>query len=107
MCIRDRMCTIACPYGAISSSAELMPSVNYAVEPKYYLEIESQSGAKNIAIKCDMCYGRENGPACVDVCPTSAIIMIDPESGKHKLGNRIEYEVANAFAQKILNGQGA
>lgn len=107
ICIGCKMCTIACPYGAISSSAELMPSVNYAVEPKYYLEIESQSGAKNIARKCDMCYGRENGPACVDVCPTSAIIMIDPESGKHKLGNRIEYEVANAFAQKILNGQGA
>ena len=42
ICIGCKMCTIACPYGAISSSAELMPSVNYAVEPKYYLEVESQ-----------------------------------------------------------------
>ena len=46
ICIGCKLCTIACPYGAISSSAELMPSVNYAVEPKYYLEIESQAGAK-------------------------------------------------------------
>ena len=107
ICIGCKMCTIACPYGAISSSAELMPSVNYAVEPKYNLEVESQSGAKNIAVKCDMCFGRENGPACVDVCPTSALIMIDPEEGKHKLGKRIDYEAANKFATKILNGQGA
>ena len=99
------MCTLACPYGAISSNAELMPSVNYAVEPKYYLEIESQSGAKSTAIKCDLCNGRENGPACVEVCPTSAIIMIDPKEGKHKLGFAIDYDAANAFAKDVLNGE--
>lgn len=106
ICIGCKLCTIACPYGAISSSAELMPSVNYAVEPKYYLEIESQAGAKNTAIKCDMCFGREGGPACVEVCPTSTIIMVDPLHGKHKLGNRIENEVAQAFVDKILRGSG-
>lgn len=106
ICIGCKLCTIACPYGAINSSAELMPSVNYAVEPKYYLNIESQSGAKNIAIKCDMCNGRENGPACVDVCPTSALIMIDPVKSEHKLGNKIDFNAANAFAQSLLNGAG-
>lgn len=106
ICIGCKLCTIACPYGAISSSAELMPSVNYAVEPKYYLEIESQAGAKNTAIKCDMCFGRENGPACVEVCPTSAIIMVDPLRSQHKLGNRIEQEAAQAFVNKILRGSG-
>ena len=105
ICIGCKMCTLACPYGAISSNAELMPSVNYAVEPKYYLEIESQAGAKSTAIKCDLCNGRENGPACVEVCPTSAIIMIDPKEGKHKLGFAIDYDAANAFAKDVLNGE--
>jgi len=105
ICIGCKMCTLACPYGAISSNAELMPSANYAVEPKYYLEIESQAGAKSTAIKCDLCNGRENGPACVEVCPTSAIIMIDPKEGKHKLGFAIDYDAANAFAKDVLNGE--
>lgn len=86
ICIGCKLCTIACPYGAISSSAELMPSVNYASEPLYNLGIESQAGAKTIAVKCDMCYGSKNGPACVDVCPTSALIMVNPsDQNGHKL----------------------
>ncbi|MGG7048007.1 MULTISPECIES: 4Fe-4S dicluster domain-containing protein [unclassified Campylobacter] len=105
ICIGCKLCTIACPYGAISSNAELMPSINYATEPKYYLEIESQSGAKNIAIKCDMCNGRKNGPACVEVCPTSAIIMVDPVSHNHKLGRKIDSKAAESFVDKILAGK--
>ena len=57
ICIGCKLCAIACSYGAISSGAELMPLINYAVEPKYYLEIESQAGAKDTAIKCDMSSG--------------------------------------------------
>ncbi|CZE47845.1 4Fe-4S dicluster domain-containing protein [Campylobacter geochelonis] len=104
ICIGCKMCTIACPYGAINSSAELMPSVNYSVEPKQYLEIESQAGAKNIAIKCDMCYGKDGGPACVDVCPTSALIMIDPLTNHHKLGKKIDVESASSLVKRVLTG---
>lgn len=102
ICIGCKLCTIACPYGAISSSAELMPSVNYSTEPKYHLEIESQAGAKNIAIKCDMCNGREGGPACVEVCPTSTIVMVDPVANQHKVGKKSKEDVVNEFVQKIL-----
>ena len=82
-----------------------MPLINYAVEPKYYLETESQAGAKNTAIKCDMCFGRENGPACVEVYLAGAIIIVDPLHSQHKLGNRIEQEVARTFVNKILRGR--
>lgn len=102
ICIGCHLCTIACPYGAINSSAELMPSINYALEPKYNLEIESQAGAKSIAIKCDLCLGRVDGPKCVEVCPTSALIMIDPKHNNHKLGTKITDEVAKEFIAKSI-----
>ena len=51
-CIGCQSCVIACPFGAISI------------------------GAAAEIVKCDLCYGRERGPACVDVCPTSALRKI-------------------------------
>ncbi|MOA50771.1 Electron transport protein HydN [compost metagenome] len=30
------------------------------------------------ANKCDLCHGREAGPACVEVCPTAALTLIRP-----------------------------
>jgi CRP-like cAMP-binding protein/Fe-S-cluster-containing hydrogenase component 2 len=33
-----------------------------------------------VAIKCDMCSGKNGGPACVRACPTGAAIRVSPES---------------------------
>ena len=62
------------------------------------------SGREKTAIKCDMCFGRENGPACVEVYLAGAIIIVDPLHSHHKLGSRIEQEAARAFVNKILHG---
>lgn len=70
------MCTLACPFGAIQIQAEFMPSVDYVFEPLLNLGLESEIGAKSIAVKCDLCKGREEGPACVEVCPTGALMFI-------------------------------
>ena len=51
-CIGCQSCVVSCPFGAISI------------------------GAAAEIVKCDLCYGRERGPACVDVCPTSALRKI-------------------------------
>lgn len=48
-CIGCQRCVVACPFGAISINA-----------------------ASQI-VKCDLCSNRKVGPACVDVCPTSAL----------------------------------
>ena len=39
-----------------------------------------QPGVKAIAVKCDLCYFREDGPACVQTCPTKTLFIISDES---------------------------
>lgn len=51
-CIGCQSCVVACPFGAISI------------------------GTATEIVKCDLCDGRESGPACADVCPTSALRKI-------------------------------
>ena len=53
LCIGCQSCVVACPFGAIS------------------IEVEARKAPA--IIKCDLCGTRERGPACVDVCPTSAL----------------------------------
>lgn len=54
-CIGCWMCVMACPFGVITSL-----------------------GDRGISQKCDQCYGREY-PACVDACPTGALILSEPD----------------------------
>ena len=65
------------------------------------IHLEKPSGREKTAIKCDMCFGRENGPACVEVYLAGAIIIVDPLHSHHKLGSRIEQEAARTFVIKF------
>jgi len=49
-CVGCKVCTISCPYGTV------------VYQP-----------ASGNVVKCDLCDGDEDGPACVASCPTSAI----------------------------------
>lgn len=54
LCIGCSGCVVACPFSVI--------------------EIVDHPGAEGIQpVKCDLCSGRESGPACVAVCPTAAL----------------------------------
>ena len=99
ICIGCKMCTLACPFGAITAGAQSMPSVDYTMEPKYNLGIESEVGAKSIAIKCDLCAGGEDGPACVKVCPTGALLFINSQN----LNNQIVSKKANDAVEDFAN----
>ncbi|MDH5361874.1 MAG: 4Fe-4S dicluster domain-containing protein [Aigarchaeota archaeon] len=38
--------------------------------------IISHRPQKNVYVKCDLCYRRDRGPACAEICPHDALIYI-------------------------------
>lgn len=58
-CIGCKSCVLACPFGAMNVVAR---------------------SSRVQAIKCDLCWHRETGSACVEACPTSALQCIDAVS---------------------------
>lgn len=59
-CIGCQSCVVACPFGVIT--------------------VEVSKNQSATIVKCDLCHGRERGPACIDVCPTSALSKITGEA---------------------------
>lgn len=60
-CIGCKSCVLACPFGAMEVAAT---------------PVNKSGGVKANAHKCDLCYGRDNGPACVENCPGNALKFI-------------------------------
>ncbi len=105
ICIGCKLCTIACPFGAIRPAAETMPSVDYSVEPGSMLTLESVTGLKTIAVKCDLCKGREGGPACVEACPTDALIFFEPNKQEQMVLNKAE-KSTNKLVETLQQNKG-
>ncbi len=79
ICIGCKMCVMVCPFGAIWPEAEPIPSIDYLFEPPSSRLLGNVDGEKTVAVKCDLCKGREEGPACVEACPTGALIFVTPD----------------------------
>ncbi|WP_114191716.1 electron transport protein HydN [Edaphovirga cremea] len=68
-CIGCKTCVVACPYGAMEVVTRPVIRQNGAVM--------TSTTEKAEAHKCDLCSGRENGPACMETCPTNALHCVD------------------------------
>ena len=117
VCIGCTLCAIACPFGAISLSGSR--PLDYANAYDTYIPSTVRSsnpstsspatfgrdllawepGVKSIAIKCDLCHTREQGPACAEVCPTRAITLV--EEGSAAKAVRLRAEDAAVSASSI------
>ncbi|MFD3155795.1 4Fe-4S dicluster domain-containing protein [Haloimpatiens sp. FM7330] len=79
-CIGCKTCVIACPFGAIELVQEYHNGEKVLQEG---LKVERENKLffkeKIIANKCDLCMGREGGPACVEACPTDAFKIVKSE----------------------------
>ena len=68
-CIGCKTCVIACPYGTMEVVSRPVAQQTTALNtiPQYRAE----------GHKCDLCHTRAGGPACVEVCPTNALMVVD------------------------------
>jgi Fe-S-cluster-containing hydrogenase component 2 len=80
LCIGCKMCVMVCPFGAVLPESETMPSVDYMFEEAVDKCVAVGKGCKTVAVKCDLCEGRIDGPACVQACPNKALTYYNPES---------------------------
>ena len=86
-CIGCKTCVVACPYGAME--VVVRPVVRNSGAG---LNVRAEKAEAN---KCDLCHHREAGPACMEVCPTHALIYVD----RNKLSNLVR---KNAVARRWI-----
>ncbi|MBW6411547.1 4Fe-4S dicluster domain-containing protein [Clostridium weizhouense] len=88
-CVGCKTCLIACPFGAIDMVVEYKDGEK--VMQKGLKSMDSgklKSIEKLVANKCDLCIGRENGPACVEICPTAALRVVSEEDFKESVNKK-------------------
>lgn len=63
-CIGCTSCDMVCPYGAVVMAANTKADAPVS---------------QMVALTCDLCGGEDNKQACINICPTDAISLIDYE----------------------------
>lgn len=68
-CLGCKTCVVACPFGAIE--------VVTRPATRSFAGLTVADGIRAEAHKCDLCIDHDGGPACVKVCPTDALHVMD------------------------------
>lgn len=89
-CVGCKVCSMVCPFGAIV----VTPVPN--AEP-------NRKTKRGKALKCDLCFSsvRKDGQltcACVEACPTQAVMLVDPEGYRTKILEARAKELAKAHS---------
>ncbi|WP_281221857.1 4Fe-4S dicluster domain-containing protein [Photobacterium sanguinicancri] len=97
LCVGCTLCAIACPFGAIaidgSRPVDMANSYDTYIPSSVHSSNPSTSspqcfgkdilawepGVKSIAVKCDLCQSTTGSPACIEVCPTKALFLVEEQ----------------------------
>lgn len=80
-CIGCRSCVVACPFGAVTVRERLGESK--------LGDVVLSAGTRAAVVKCDRCYDREGGPACIEACTSDALRLVTQDAlNANKKGRR-------------------
>jgi pSer/pThr/pTyr-binding forkhead associated (FHA) protein/NADPH-dependent 2,4-dienoyl-CoA reductase/sulfur reductase-like enzyme/Fe-S-cluster-containing hydrogenase component 2/CRP-like cAMP-binding protein len=84
-CIGCGACAERCPYGNIKMVSREAPGLLARILPttlvhRFGLAPKADSERQRVAVKCDLCVGYDDGPACVRSCPVGAAMRVDPRT---------------------------
>ena len=84
-CIGCGACAERCPYGNIKMVSREAPGLLARMLPatlveRFGLAPKADSERERLAVKCDLCVGYDDGPACVRSCPVGAAMRVDPRT---------------------------
>ncbi len=89
-CLGCKTCVVACPFGAME--VVTVPST------RRFAGVTVAVGVRAEAHKCDLCITRTQGPACIEVCPTDALHVMDDDYMQETLRRRREHSAADPTA---------